>query len=214
MRKKFSNKFNAFQNIYGVFMDWRASYENIPIMKQLADEFLSMFESVKQQIKKVDLSFQEVTEEKVRIKRKLAEVGSGLASAGMVYAYDIEDPELKSFLNFSMSDIFNVRDAEAVEISRHIAEELMKYREELANYLISEEELQDYQTLIARFEKLQVKRETVQSESVIETQRLEVLFDMTDTLLREKIDRLVRKMKLTDLEFYNQYFQARRIHDF
>ena len=41
MRKKFSNKFNAFQNIYGFFLDWSASYENIPIMKQLAEEFIA-----------------------------------------------------------------------------------------------------------------------------------------------------------------------------
>jgi hypothetical protein len=34
-----------------------------------------MFETVKQQISKVDLDFQEVTEEKVRIKQQLAEVG-------------------------------------------------------------------------------------------------------------------------------------------
>ena len=213
MKKVFTNKYNTYQNVSGIFTDWRSSYEEIPVLKQYADEFLELFESVKEQIKKVDIDFSDVTDEKGNVKRHMAEVASALASAGMVYAYESGDSELKSMFNFSMSDIFAARDAEAVEISRHIAEELQTHQQELVNFMVSEAELEDLKSLTAKFEKLQVQREVVHSESVIETQRLEVLFDLIDTLLTKKIDRLVIKMKLTDREFFNQYFQARRIHD-
>lgn len=213
MKKLFTNKFNSYQNVVGILMDWRSVYEDIQILKDYSDEFMTLFESIKEQITKVDMEFKDVTGDKADAKKEMSRIASALASAAMVYATDIGDPELRSFLNFTKSDIRYARDAEAIEICRNIAEELNTHKEELVGYLITDEEISSLEGSIRQFDSLQIQREKVYSESVIETQRLEGLFERSDSLLNDRIDRLVRKMELTHGEFCNQYFQARRISD-
>ncbi|MBN2698981.1 MAG: hypothetical protein JXR52_09150 [Bacteroidales bacterium] len=214
MRKFLANRYNAYQNVVGVLNNFRTSYEEVPILVQYSDEFLNLFEEMKTKITKAGMTYREVSGKKAEAKAKMAQVASALAAAGLVYAVDSDNAKLQSYLRFSSSRIRYRKDADAIEICRNIYEELDRHKEALAGYMINEEQITELKNLIAEFEKLQVENETASSGNVVETRRLESLFKQINLLLKKKLDRLVKNRQLTDPEFYNQYFEARKIRDF
>ena len=154
----------------------------------MVDNFFEVGEQIVAIATQVELDINGETSAKIEAKHKLANMASGLAATGAIYAFEREDVELEASLSYSFTDIRYSKDAETLEISKAIESVLLENRSELEPYMVSEQNLADLHALIEEFESSLKIRGGVKSRNVAETKRLALLFR---TLLRINISDLI-----------------------
>lgn len=213
MNKKQSNKLNSYQSVAGVLENNQNIYQPIDIINRSVDNFFEVVEQIVVIATQVELDTTGETSAKIEAKQKLANMASGLAATGAVYAFEREDVELEASLSYSFTDIRYSKDAETLEISRAIESVLLENQSELEPYMVSEQNLADLRTLIEEFERSLKIRGGVKSKNVAETKRLALLFRVADDLLNKRLDRFVARLKAEYPTFYDAYSNARMIVD-
>jgi hypothetical protein len=140
-------------------------------------------------------------------------MASSLAASGAVYAFDLSDIELEASLGYTYSDLRYARDAETLQIARAIEMELVENQVEVANYMVTEENVAELHQLIEGFSDSMEIKGGAKSESVAETRRLAILFRGADDLLSKKLDRFIVRLKAMYPTFFYAYMNARMIVD-
>jgi len=213
MKKYFTNKFNSYQNTIGILSSKSDVYSGIPVAVAAVEDFRNILDQIKVVGEKAGFDNTELTMKKQRIKHDMAELVSQLASAVSLYARKIDDPDLEAIASTTYTRVRKARDFESLEMSRNFQSLLLMHKEALQDYMVSEKELNELAELIEAFDAIYVTREETHSESVMDNQRLERLFRQADRILRERIDKVVRRLKRENPDFCNSYFQARVIVD-
>lgn len=213
MNKKQSNKLYTFQGVQGVLETNRGLYESIEIINRSVDEFIAIVEELNAIAGRAGQDTTGETSVKVEEKKKLSTLTSALAASGMALAYERLDLELQAAMDYSFSEIMYARDAETLAITRAIEEELLSHREDLASYMVSEEDLLNLHKQIESYEKSMVIREEVKASNVAETKRLVILFKVADDLLNQKLDQFITRLRTQHPKFYDAYKSARVIVD-
>jgi len=213
MNKPMTNKMNSYENIQGVLGENHSIYEGIPVYKEAVDTFNEVVAGIEASGSVAERDTTGKTDEKARLKEELANVAVALASAGLMYAYDIGDEDLQSALQYSYTDLFYAKDSEIVLRALIVEQELMKLKEELVPYNVNDADLDQLHELIGKYNDAREERGTFKAGTVAANRDLEVLFGRADTLLKHKIDRMVWRYKFDHPNFYNQYQTARTIVD-
>jgi len=213
MNKKHSNKLNSYQSVKGVLENNQNIYQPIDIINRSVDNFFEVVEQIVVIATQVELDTTGETSAKIEAKQKLANMASGLAATGAVYAFEREDVELEASLSYSFTDIRYSKDAETLEIARAIESVLLENQSELEPYMVSEQNLVDLHSLIEEFERSMKIRGGVKSTNVAETRRLALLFRVADDLLNKRLDRFIARLKAEYPTFYDAYTNARMIVD-
>lgn len=213
MKKKYSNKFNAYQSVSGVLRKHRKVCSSVPVLAQTVDEFCGLFEEIKEVGAKTTSDTTGETAAKKVAKEELALLASELAASGMAYAFDTSDTELESALNYAYYKIRYARDAETIQITGAIEAELLKHRGQLTGYMVTEENLADLHRHRVSFMEAMKTKGGVKSNRVANFRKLGQLFRTTDDLLHRKMDRLMFRLKTEHPDFYTAYHSARKIVD-
>jgi hypothetical protein len=213
MNKRQSNKLNSYQSVKGVLQDNKPVYENIPIINQSVVSFFEIVDQIDKIATKTEMDTTGETSAKIVAKEKLASLASSLAASGSVLAFEKKDVELEAALAYSYSDLRYARDSETLQISRAIESELLDCQAELADYMVSDENMADLHRLIEGFEDSLEIKGGVKSGSVAETRQLAILYRVADDLLSKKLDRFVVRLKANYPTFFDAYQNARMIVD-
>ena len=213
MNKRQSNKLNSYQSIKGVLEDNRNIYEPITIINQSVENSFKITNEIDDIATNTEMDTTGETSAKIVAKEKLATMASSLAASASVFAFEQSDIELEASLAYSFSDIRYARDSEAHQIARAIEAELLEFRADLVDYMVSEENLTELHALIDEFKNSMETKGGVKSGSVAETRRLSILYRVADDLLNKKLDRFVARLKAEFPTFYDAYNNARMIVD-
>ncbi|MBN1133001.1 MAG: hypothetical protein JXR52_01960 [Bacteroidales bacterium] len=213
MKKKYKNKFTAYQNIIGVLNKNSDVYGDHPVALSSVEEFRDLVEQIKVIGEKIDFDYSKLTAMKKQVKHDLAEIVSAIAAAIAIYAEEIKNPDLQAASSKTYTDIRRSADFATLEQSRALQTLALKHSEQLAGYMVSEADLAELKRLIDAFDAIYMKKEESFSESVMDNKRMEGLFKKVDTVLLKKIDRVVKKLKPVNKDFHDSYFQARVIVD-
>jgi len=213
MNKRQSNKLNSYQSVKGVLEDNRNIYESVGIINQSVESFFSMVNEIDTIATRTEMDTTGETSAKIVAKEKLATLASSLAASGAVFAFEESDVELEASLAYTYSDLRYARDAETLQISRAIEADLLDHQVEVAEYMVSEENLVQLHNMIEEFEDSLEIRGGVKSSSVAETRRLAILFRAADDLLNKKLDRFIVRLKAEHPTFFDAYQNARMIID-
>jgi hypothetical protein len=213
MNKRQSNKLNSYQSVKGVLQDNRPIYESVSIINQSVENFFQIVDEIDTIGTRTEMDTTGETSAKIVAKEKLANAASSLAASGSVYAFEHSDIELEASLEYTYSDLRYARDSEALQISMAIEVELLDHQAELADYMVSDEDLANLHQLIEEFENSLETRGGVKSGSVAETRRLAILYRVADDLLSKKLDRFVVRLKPDYPTFFDAYRNARMIVD-
>lgn len=213
MKKKYSNKFNAYQSVSGVLRKHRKVCSSVPVLAQTVDEFSGLLEEIKEVGAKTTSDTTGETAAKRVAKEELALLASELAASGMAYAFDTSDTELEAALNYAYYKIRYARDAETLQITGAIEAELLKHRVQLTGYIVTEENLADLHRHRVSFMEAMKTKGGVKSNRVANLRKLGQLFRTTDDLLHRKMDRLMFRLKTEHPDFYTAYHSARKIID-
>lgn len=213
MRKKYSNKLNAYQSVQGVLKKHRKVCASVPMLEQAVSEFFALVDEIDEVGTRSIMDTTGETTDKNLAKKNLALLASELAASGMVYAFDSSDTELEAALDYSYSKIHSARDEETFQITGAIEVELLKHQEQLDGYLVTRDNLEDLHLQRAKFKEAIKIKGGAKSEQVANYQKLGRLFRTTDDFLRRKLDRLMFRLKTEHPHFYTAYQDARKIED-
>lgn len=213
MNKKQSNKLNSYQSVKGVLEDNVNIYEPVAIINQTVGDFFKIVNEIDEIATKTEMDTTGETSAKIVAKEKLSSLASSLAASAAVYAFESSDIELEASLGYTYSDLRYARDTETLQIARAIETDLLDNQADVADYMVSDENMADLHTLIDEFEDSMETKGGVKSGSVAETRRLAILFRVADDVLNKKLDRFIVRLKTDYPTFYDAYQNARMIVD-
>ncbi len=213
MKKKYSNKYNAYQSVQGVLHKHRKVCASVPVLAQAVDEFYDLVEKTIAVATRAGMDTTGETSAKNLAKENLARLASELAASGMAYAFDTSDTELEAALDYAYYKIRYAKDATTLDITGAIEAELRKHLGPLARYLVTEDNLADLHQHRAHFDEAMETKGGAKSAQVANYRKLDRLFKRTDDFLRRKMDRLMFRLKTEHSDFYTAYHNARTIVD-
>lgn len=213
MQKRMTNKMNSYERTQGVLEEHRSLYDQVPVYKNAVDSFNSVVASIQSTGSVAGRDTTGKTERKEEIKEELANFALGMSAAGLMYAYDIQDTDLQSALEYSYTDLRYARDSVIILGALTIEREMLPLKDELAEYNVTEEDFTRFRELIQAYDEAQEDRGSFKTGAVAANRNLDVLFGQADALLNQKVDKMVVRLKSDHPEFYIQYNVARTIVD-
>ena len=213
MNKRQSNKLNSYLSVKGVLDDNRGIYESVAVLNQTVEGFIEILEEIAKIATRTRMDTTGETSAKNEIKEKLAVMASSLAASGSVFAFETSDIEMEASLDYCYTDLKFARDSKALQVSMAIELILLERRTEIADYLVSDQNLADLHQLIVDYKDSLNRRGAVKSKGVADTKKLIVLFKVADDHLYKKLDRIIVRLKSEYPTFCDAYLDARKIVD-
>lgn len=154
-----------------------------------------------------------VSEDKKNLKTKLA--GKALEIAGAIFAFasDAGKMELKSSVKFSKTSLEHKPDSVTLNSCRLISDQAVSIQALLVNYGVSVTDISDFQAMITDFELSIASPRVAITTRKSATSDISNIFRNTDSVMKNKMDKLMEKFKLSNPDFYKQYHDARIIVD-
>lgn len=138
-----------------------------------------------------------------------------LAAASALYSYGrkTKNTEVQEIANTTESRLRKLRDTELASRATSIHTQAAAHAADLADYGVTATMITDLQAKIADYSAAIGDRESGVADRVGATAALSDLFDQTDDVLTEDLDRLMELVRESQTDFYNKYFAARVIKD-
>lgn len=152
-----------------------------------------------------------VTENKQKEKDEMIQKTIEIASVVYAYAAKIKDNELRQKVNYSPSTLQDKRDTELKDICQLIHDEANTVISYIADYGKSSADLVKLQKEINDYTDILAKPRTAVGTKATATTKLVELFQNSDDLLNNQIDKLIISYQNTSPKFYQQYQSARII---
>ncbi|NBC83667.1 MAG: hypothetical protein GVY19_09820 [Bacteroidetes bacterium] len=181
-------------------------------------EFKNELETVHQQINAAQEAQQaaQVTmgKSKNELKRTIAEKADILNDILEAYASITGHVDLESRMAASFSELYTLKNTEFIPRVQEIIEEAEKNIEVLTTeYGMTEAQITDLKNNTDQFLTMQGQPRAYKIASTQATKQLEQLFSDANTILSDRLDKVLKLFKRRDYNFYNGYLAARTIVD-
>jgi hypothetical protein len=189
-----------------------ATYAGVPAfvngVEQLDNGIAAIGQNAQQQLGTIS---EGVSKDKHQAVDTLALVSVKVANAIYVYAIDTNNKTLQAKVNINKSAFYNRHANEVLVLAKNITAEAHTYAAELLSYGIDADTIAALDTAVAAFESLLVKPQTTIGERKIYTSNIKQLYAQTDSVLYDRLDKLIVLFKTSAPDFYAAYKSARNI---
>lgn len=193
------------------YLDIHATVWNpIPIITRYKNDLTQVIQAIKQAARDQDASQVFIGRSKKQLKREIAEKLDILDDTAEAYAGDIGDAELLSKVSNSMSDYYQLPDEDFETKSKNVIDLLQAHVADMADYGMSQEQLDDIKLQFNQFEEKSGKPRAFQIASRIATESLDDLFKES-TVISSKLDKVMNRFKRSHASFHKGYVAARSI---
>jgi hypothetical protein len=144
-------------------------------------------------------------------KQTLCEKAASIAAVIYAYAATVGNNTLKAEVNFPISELLRMREDSLPPRCQNIHDAGVANLAALADYGVTAAMLADFQTAVDRYSAETPKPRTAISQRKTTTVNLAALFDETDEILKDRLDRLVQIFKTAHPDFVRTYESTRRI---
>jgi hypothetical protein len=151
---------------------------------------------------------------KKTLKTEIVKMAFHIGSQMFALASKTKDQILKGKVGLSKSELEAQRDGELASTCKSIADLCRIYLAALAVYDITENELTEFETLIATYENSVSSPRSSVSERKANNVKLKVLFADSKVLLNEQLKRLMTRYETSNPEFYTGYLNAATVVDY
>jgi hypothetical protein len=135
------------------------------------------------------------------------------ANALFVLGNKTGNEQLKAECRIYPSHLFLLRDLTLIRVSSRVAEFAKQYVSELGVYGIAEQDIGSLDAAIASFRKAREEQQQRFSEVTSVRGMLYEVIAEAANILRNEVDPLMELIKVNNIEFYNQYWVARKIRN-
>ena len=138
--------------------------------------------------------------------------------AGDVFAYASDpkkkQPSLQALSDYSEGDLLNLRGSRLSDVATALLAELPNHKAVLEDeYGIDQDRIKEFQDAIKGFSDLKTAPRQVQIDGKTTRTSLRAEFAELGTLLKDRFQRLMRKYKRRDPDFYHRVMDARAVVD-
>ncbi len=207
------NKLNMFEATLTTLQNHQPYWNNIQAFAEAVNDFAAILPQIRSLGAQQVVVSSGITQSKAEKKERMAKQAVTLANIAMAYAAKEKNNELKTVLDFSLSDVYKCKDNIAIDRSTAIHDQISAILPQLNSYGIAANDLISLRTAITEFQQAIGDKGTRMSGSVASTQALLRLFEEADSLLRDRLDKLVFRFQDVQPKFFDTYTNARITRD-
>jgi len=120
---------------------------------------------------------------------------------------------LLGMVNYTEYKLNRMSELQLVNAGKVVYDAAMPYKEGLAGFMVSEQDLELLMTKRAAFNAMIPKKREAVGVSKTATRNMEEIFTETNDFLKKKMDNIMLAFRTTHPDFYQQYLSARIILD-
>jgi hypothetical protein len=205
-------KFSMYRKVLNVCDEHEQEYAGIPAFVNAVNELkqqVTDIQSVRQQQTEADSKG--TTKDKGSAIDRLAELSLKVANPVYVYAFNTQNNDLRQKVSVNKNTFYNTHDRTALTVAKIIAAEAKTRNEALREYGISDTDITELEAAIVQLEELIDAPSGVIGERKMHTENIRTLFVRADSVIYDKLDKLIRLFKTSSPEFFALYGNARNI---
>jgi hypothetical protein len=188
------------------------AYNGIPVFVETVNELKEKLKEIERKTQlQLEVKRSGSSDEKNEAETILITLTIVVANVLSVLATLTNNMGLIAKTKITKSKLYGSHNSMKLEISRLILNEALLYKDEIGNYGITPEFIADMEAAISRYENLVTMPRVTIVEGKQVTTSLVHLFADVDTLLNDRLDKLMSIFKLSKPDFYSQYFYSRNI---
>ena len=214
MEKRTENKIRMFDASLGVLNDFKTVWQNNAGFTEVTNELTNGVADIKAMRSQTGTSTNGITDAKEVVYDDLIDSTMELAGPLVSLAKRMNNNELKNKVKCTDSDLKSLTENALVQRAKDLATEALKYKEGLARYNVTEQQITDLDNLANQFGAMISGPREVVSVRVSAKISLNQLIRNISTLLKEELDGLVEQYRRSNPDFGNAYFTARKIVDY
>lgn len=212
MTDKQSAKWKMYLLVLQILKEQQALFAGIPVFENLIKELEEICNQIKivteeQEKKTLRGTSNLKNEAEIRLVTETVKIGNVLS----VLATDLNDKILLSKTIVNKSMMYHALDTEALNIARRILKEALANAGNLRDYGLNDNDIQSLQNVINEYEPLIIAPRAVVSKTKQITANLAHIFADADTLLNDRLDKLMSIFKTSAPDFYAEYFNSRNV---
>ncbi|MDR1181787.1 MAG: hypothetical protein LBL13_07395 [Bacteroidales bacterium] len=212
MNDRQNAKITMYQTLYNTILEFAPVYKKVPAFAKAVEALLIKIQQLRE-VEKQQLNAlsKGATQAKISVEDILITSLLKLCSSLYVYAFEINNQELVAKVNVNKSQLYRMEDNTLLVKANEILAKATEAATALEEYGVDAAEIADLAKCTADYEAVIVKPRTIIGEHKLHTTNLKQMFVETDSLVFDKLDKLINLFKVSDPDFYNSYKNARNI---
>ncbi|MDR1458742.1 MAG: hypothetical protein LBI60_00785 [Bacteroidales bacterium] len=207
---------NSKLNMYQTTIDTCNEHRNLLIEIPVFDKAFSDFEITINNIRITEQEQEKNARKSASLEKgdyegKLVNYSIKVANILYVYAFDNKLLSLLTEASVNKSNFYNEEGNKKLSLAKNIFQTANNIAPNLAPYGVTTELLDNLRKAILGYEENIVKPRDATVQQKKHTQSLKLLFATADSLLYDKLDKLIVLFKDSNQDFYNEYISARNI---
>ncbi|MFD2565526.1 hypothetical protein [Aquimarina rubra] len=211
MNKDQNNKLDMYEAVQTYLDANTDKWNGVPVLITFKNQFSELLSNIREHQENQEAARVYLGANKTTQKRFVSEKADILNDALEAYAAIEENIELEQKAAKSFSDLNRLRNQDFVTVITETITLLEQHLEALADYGVTADQITDLKNSFDQFLTLQGQPRQYRIAGKQATLNLAELFDNTSSLLSNKMDKVMKRFKRTDANFFNGYQTARII---
>ena len=153
------------------------------------------------------------TQTKAQAMDALVTLAVAVADAGYAYAVSVSNMQLKQTCSINKTKLTKAKDVDVIAICQNVHDAVNPFVANLTGYGVTSGTITAYQNTINTFSLLTGQPANAKAVVKVATQNIAQEVSAGKKMLNDQLDLLMTQYKLSNTQFYNQYFGARVIND-
>jgi len=210
MEELLLRKLKMYRNVSDVLNTHKIVWETSKPFKMEVDNLDANVKDIDEKDQSLKGS-QSVSEEKKQMCQKMLGAALVMSGAGTAYASQIKDMGLKAKFNFSKSELAKGNEKEVYNRCMNIAVSAEPILDKLLDFNIPADQLTILKQAASAFDKLISAPREVRKSDKSTKEEMVAVYDECDTLLDERMDKMMQIYKESYPDFFLEYSNARVI---
>lgn len=211
MKKTTLNRMAMYQNVHAVVNDHQSSWNQIPGIVSVINEFEPLLNSLNNKLKAQSSVTKGIKLEKDSFMTQFIDRLSDLKKGLYLYAVQTNNVALRERNKESRSKLHATSGSRLQVLTLALLEDLDEHGGALTSVGIGSELIQEFRDQALLFEERKNSVRQAIIERTVETKAIDDLEKQLNELLIDQLDRYISLLKASDSDFFEAYKAARRI---
>lgn len=213
MKTTQENKLSMYETVIETLDIFTVQVATIPALATAKSDLVNKTLEIRNLNTIQEMSTKGKTEDKAQRKLNLADQAYAVAASVQAYATVIENNDLYQLVNFTRSTLRTSDDEIIQQRCQLIHDQANAIIVDLADYGVLPATLTTLQGLIDAWSTNSQAPRTAIATRAAATEEIPTEFSEADTILKKRMDKLMANFYVTERNFYDTYFKARKIVD-
>ena len=207
------NKLSMYLTVQQVTNYHSSVWQDFAGFKDLFNDFEGIIQKIKDTRLVQERKITGVTKDKKDLRNNAVEKGLVIANAIFIHASENGNNKLADRVSYNLSDFTRGRDTIIIDRLQVIKEAAQLYAAELDYFGVSQDDVDEFAALTEQLTSIvENPRQAITNRSRATKQLSEYILK-ADTMIKNRLDRLINQFKSNSPDFWQQFKNARKIID-